>query len=53
MIVRYEGIPGKGKSYEAIQKIAEKLFDDQPSESSTTTQDIAQQPPKNQSKIQE
>ncbi len=53
MIVLIEGFPGKGKSHEAVQKIIENLFDDRPSSSSTTTEDIAQQPPKNQSKIQE
>jgi hypothetical protein len=53
MIVLIEGFPGKGKSHEAVQKIAEKLFDEPPSSSSTTTEDIAQQPTKNQNKIQE
>jgi endonuclease IV len=53
MIVLYEGFLGKGKSHEAVQKIAEELFKEPPSSSSTTTEDIAQQPTKNQNKIQE
>ena len=53
MIISYSGIPGKGKTYEALHRILEDLRKNQRFSSTAPTQYIDHQPRKKPTKNQE
>ncbi|MGE4402902.1 MAG: hypothetical protein AB7F61_14600 [Desulfobulbus sp.] len=53
MILTSYGIPGKGKTYEAVNKLAQKIMMEDQASNEEPSKLIDHQPQKNQSKNQE
>ncbi len=53
MILSSYGIPGKGKTHEAVLNLVQKIIKERQAPNNEPTKDIDHQPPQNPSKNQE